>query len=126
MAQQNGNSYSIITNETKIKGEVFSKNDIRFDGEIEGEITCGEKILFGPKCLINGDIECKKADISGEINGSVSASEIIRLRKNSKLTGPITAKTLIIEEGAIFNGTCSMAKETDKIKKQYQNNTKND
>lgn len=100
--------YSILAPGTKIKGDISSDTDLRLDGIMEGNIVSEGKVILGPNSSIIGNITCSNAEISGKVKGNVSAPEQLSLKSTSRIDGSITTSTLIIEAGAILNGTCKM------------------
>jgi len=98
-----------ITTGTSITGDIISNGDIRIDGILKGNLNTKGKVVVGNEGVINGEIECKNADISGKVEGKVKVSELLSLSKSAKITGEITTNRLAIEPGAIFSGTCNMS-----------------
>lgn len=105
-----GNTHNTIATGTVIKGDVFSENDFRLDGEIEGNIICKRKIIIGQKGMIKGNTDCETAEVSGTITGDIKASERLILKASSILNGNIYSPVLEIEPNSTFNGTCHMGK----------------
>jgi len=106
--------YSILAPGTKIKGDISSDTDLRLDGVMEGNIVTEGKVILGSASSIMGNITCSNAEISGAVKGNVMAPEQLSLKSQSRIDGTITTSTLIIESGAILNGTCKMP-ETSSI-----------
>ncbi len=100
--------YSILAPGTKIQGDISSDTDLRLDGIMEGNIVSEGKVILGPSSAIIGNITCSNAEISGAVKGNVSAPEQLSLKSTSRIEGSITTSTLIIESGAVLNGTCAM------------------
>lgn len=101
-------SINIISEGTKIKGDVIANGDIRIDGELIGNISAKSKLVIGPKGKIEGQIICTNIEVSGSIKGKVTASELINLKSTSQIVGDIIAGKLSIEPGAMFSGSCVM------------------
>lgn len=97
-----------ITTGTSITGDVISNGDIRIDGTLKGNLNTKGKVVVGNEGFINGEIECKNADVSGKIEGKIKVAELISLSKSAKISGEITTNRLAIEPGAVFSGTCNM------------------
>jgi cytoskeletal protein CcmA (bactofilin family) len=95
---------------TEITGSVKSSTDFRIDGKIEGNIQCGGKIIVGEKGYIKGDIISKNMEISGQVNGTVSTEGQLSFKSTAVFEGEITTNKLVIEVGAVFNGSCHMQK----------------
>ncbi len=106
-----GTMNTLVGNGTSIEGSLNVSSSIRVDGKIEGQITCSETMLVGKTGVIDASVRVKNATIGGKVQGDISAQEVVILESKSTLIGDVTTKKLIIEEGAIFNGTCRMNEE---------------
>ena len=93
---------------TIITGDVISKGDIRVDGTLKGSVSTEGKVVLGREGVIEGDIVCKDADISGTIKARITVSQLLSLKTTAKLNGDIITNKLSIEPGASFTGSCSM------------------
>jgi cytoskeletal protein CcmA (bactofilin family) len=101
-------SINIISEGTKIKGDVIANGDIRIDGELLGNISAKGRLVIGPKGKIEGQIICNNIEISGYVKGKVTASELINMKSTSQIIGDIVAGKLSVEPGSVFSGTCVM------------------
>lgn len=101
-------SINLIGNGTVINGDITSNGDVRIDGILKGNITINGKLVIGSTGKIEGNVTCQNADISGEIHGKASVSELLILKASSKLLGDIITGKISIEPNATFTGTCSM------------------
>ncbi len=114
MAKLTGNgdnisqTINIISEGTKIKGDINANGDIRIDGELIGNILVKGKLVVGPKGRIEGQINCSNIEISGYIKGKVTASELLNMKSTSQITGDIIAGKLSVEPGSLFSGSCVM------------------
>lgn len=102
------NSATLISAGTVLKGDVKSENDLRIDGTIHGDVHSQAKVVIGPSGFVEGNIEGNHADISGRLVGNVAAKEMVQLRNNCQVQGNITAASLQIDAGAVFNGQSHM------------------
>ena len=93
---------------TVITGDIVSKGDIRIDGTLRGSVNTEGKIVLGREGMIEGDVICKDADISGTIKAKITVSQLLSLKTTAKLNGDIITNKLSIEPGAAFSGSCSM------------------
>jgi cytoskeletal protein CcmA (bactofilin family) len=106
---------------TVITGDIHSKGDIRVDGTLKGSVITEGKVVLGKEGVIEGDVECSTADISGMIKAKITVSQLLLLKTSAKLNGDITTNKLSIEPGAEFTGSCSMGaviKEIKHVEKQ--------
>ena len=93
---------------TVVTGEVQSKGDIRVDGSLKGSLNTSGKVVLGKEGVIEGDVLCNSADISGTIKAKITVSQLLSLKATAKLNGDIITNKLSIEPGASFSGSCSM------------------
>jgi len=106
-----GTMNTLVGNGTTIEGSLNVPSSIRIDGKIVGQITCSETLLVGKTGLIEASVRVKNATVGGKVQGDITAQETVILEGKSTLVGDVTTKKLIIEEGAVFNGTCRMSEE---------------
>lgn len=104
---QSGN-HNVLSANTSVKGEIYSDDDFRLDGKVEGSVKCKGKIVTGPHSKVTGTIYCPEADLMGELEGDIHVEGNLILRSTLILNGNVVAKSLEIEPGAVFNGSCVM------------------
>lgn len=109
--KQSGLMFNALTAGSKIVGTVFADTDYRIDGLIDGDLQCNGKVVIGEAGKIKGTIVCQNAEILGTMEGKINCQQQLSLRATSKVEGEVTTKTLIVEPGAVFNGSCSMSKK---------------
>lgn len=101
-------SVNIIGTGTVIEGDITTNGDMRIDGSLTGTINVKGKLVVGVSGMVEGEIICQNADISGTIKGKIGVAELLALKSSSKLTGDIITNKIAIEPGATFSGSCSM------------------
>ena len=101
---------------TIITGDVQSKGDVRIDGNLKGSVNTTGKLVLGKEGVIEGDVVCNNADISGTLKAKITVSQLLLLKTTAKLTGDISTNKLSIEPGAAFTGSCSMGAVIKDIK----------
>ena len=75
------------------------------DGRVEGTITLTDsKLTIGPSARVDADVAARDVVILGVLNGNVTATVRVDLRKGGNLTGNVRAARLSIEEGALLSG----------------------
>ena len=112
--QQSGLMFNALTAGSKIVGNITADSDFRIDGLIEGELNCTGKVVIGEAGRIKGTVICANAEILGLMEGKITCHQQLSLRASGKIQGEVHTKTLIVEPGAIFNGTCAMGSEAAK------------
>ncbi|MBO4568042.1 MAG: polymer-forming cytoskeletal protein [Bacteroidales bacterium] len=109
---------NLIGNGTTIKGEITATGDIRVDGTIIGTMKSTGKVVIGQQGIVEGDIVCNSADISGRVKGTVRVEELTTLKSTSRLEVELFTKQLFIEVGAIFTGRCDMSQKAPETPKK--------
>jgi cytoskeletal protein CcmA (bactofilin family) len=99
-----------LGNGTKAEGTLICNGQIRLDGSFTGDISVQGSLMIGTEAMIKADIHATSLYISGEIHGSITVDEIIEIGPLGKVFGEIHAPTLIIYEGAVFDGQCQMSR----------------
>ena len=125
-------STSFLGKGTNIDGRFEVEGSVRIDGRVKGEIEGGADLVIGDSAYIEASIKVKNLTVMGEIHGNIICEDKLEINNTGKVVGEITAKRLIIEENAIFEGQSHMKKE-DKIlvnsspplEQKTQNNKKN-
>ena len=79
----------------------------RIDGKVRGNIKSDGMLIIGENGSVEGDINCSEILIYGTVIGNIDAQRV-ELKKGSSLTGDMRVDALVIEEGALYNGRCSM------------------
>jgi cytoskeletal protein CcmA (bactofilin family) len=93
---------------TSFEGKLEFSGVVRVDGRIKGEIVGDGTLIVGESASIHADVRVTHLVISGEIRGSLFASERVEIRSPGKVFGNIHAPKVIMEEGVIFEGHCRM------------------
>ena len=110
------NSINLIGSGTVIEGDVKSNGDIRIDGTVIGQVISKAKVVIGSTGMVEGDVNCQSADVSGTIKGKMYVSELLFLKSSSKIMGDIITGKLVVEVGSTFTGSCNMGPVIKDIK----------
>src|SRR5271155_1986304 len=95
----------------KVVGQIYSKEDLYVDGEIEGTVEALEhKLTIGPNGVVHAGVKSREVVALGTIQGNVEAHDKIEIRKDAKLVGDIRTARIVIEDGAYFKGSIDIVK----------------
>ena len=103
---------NLINSNTIVEGKIFTKGNLRIDGKIDGEIASDGSVVIGNGGELTGNLICRNLVSGGKLTGSVMVSERTQLESTAVFTGELTTKKLVIDEGSIFDGNCSMTSKT--------------
>jgi len=90
------------------KGNLNVEHTLRVDGKFTGDITTTDSLIVGKDGEVNGNVKAKTLVVGGKVGGTAEVKEIITLESKSEFRGEIKTTKLVIDEGAIFDGRCSM------------------
>ncbi len=96
----------VISAGTLIDGKFSATENVRLDGTIKGEIKCEKRLVMGEQGKVIGDVVTVDAVIMGTVEGELKASGTLTLKGSAFIKGTITAKYMVVEEGARYNGEC--------------------
>ena len=99
---------TVIGSGVVIDGPVSSKHPIKVDGIIHGSVKTKANVFIGPNSVIDGDVHGKDVTVCGKVNGNVSAKGRIIISSKAQISGNMSMEQLVVDEGALFNGTCTM------------------
>lgn len=99
---------TVIGESVIIDGPVFSKREIRIDGIVHGSVTTKANLFIGPDSVVDGDIQAKDVTICGKVKGNVFAKGRVIVTSKANVSGNMSMDQLVVDEGACFNGRCSM------------------
>jgi cytoskeletal protein CcmA (bactofilin family) len=102
---------AIIGKSVMIKGQIFSREDLTIDGEIDGSVELHEhRLTVGPNGKLQAGVKAREVVVLGTIHGNVEASDKIDIRKDAKLVGDIKTARVVIEDGAYFKGNIDIVR----------------
>lgn len=112
---------------TVVTGEAGFKAMMRIDGQMSGRITStGGTLVIGTNGRVDANIEVAVATVHGTVNGDIIATQRLELGRSAKVSGNIQTPSLMIEQGAIFEGSCKMTQVTAAAEKNKQTYSSHD
>jgi cytoskeletal protein CcmA (bactofilin family) len=105
---------TFISDGSEIVGDIKVEHDLRVEGYLKGTVVVGGMLVLGPTGKIEGEVTARSATIAGQIIGNIKGQEKIVLETKSTLVGDLQTCDLVINEGAVFQGNCSMRNDERK------------
>jgi len=93
---------------SEFEGKLSFEGTVRVEGVMKGEIRSKDKLVVGDGARVEAEIDVGSATISGQVTGNITAASRLELKAPAKIKGNVTTPILIIEEGVVFDGNCSM------------------
>ena len=117
-AMERGEMNAFMGGETFFEGKLSYTGAVRLDGRFKGEIQSDDTLIVGETARVEGEIHVGTAIIQGEIVGNVYAKERVELHHPGRMIGDITTPSVVIDDGAIFEGKCKMKEKKEDKKGQ--------
>lgn len=102
---------TVIGPDTQIKGEMTFEGSAKILGKFDGKIVSKGEVQIGQGAVCKATIEASTVIVDGEVAGNITARERVKLNASAKVTGDMVAKTLIVAEGAAFQGQYQVGAE---------------
>ncbi len=116
-----GTLSGFVGNGTVLTGEASFKGMLRVDGHLSGRVSSQDgTLIISTNGQVDANIEVAVAQIFGTVNGDIIATKRIEMGRVAKVTGNIQTPALVIENGAIFEGSCRMAQIKEETEKRTQ------
>jgi cytoskeletal protein CcmA (bactofilin family) len=96
---------------SRMQGELTFEASFRIDGNFEGTVRSSGRLVVGEGGVVEGEVHVRHVLVTGEVRGSVEAGEQIHIAPGGRLLADITTPSLVIEDGAVFEGKCVMNRD---------------
>lgn len=104
---------------TVLSGETNFQAMLRVDGHLVGSVTSESgTLLVGSNGQVDANIAVSSAVVNGVVNGDIIATERVQLGRTARVIGNIQTPRVVIEDGAVFEGTCMMMKAREAIEER--------
>lgn len=109
------NVSTILDKESSFEGKMTFEGCVVINGKFKGEIFSDGSLIVGEGGYVEGKIDIGLIQIQGEMHGNIMAKQKIEIMAPAVVQGDICAPSLIIKEGAIFEGNCTMGRQEGKV-----------
>jgi cytoskeletal protein CcmA (bactofilin family) len=118
------NKKNQIEKGTKVIGDIESHGNLRFDGEMIGNVTSQLKVVLGQDCMMQGKLTAQTAEISGEISGEIIVTDLLILKSTAVVNANVVYGKVMIEDGAVLSGQVKQGGGVVKNINEKQQNSK--
>jgi cytoskeletal protein CcmA (bactofilin family) len=104
-----------------IKGDLSGNEDLQIDGTVEGRIDLpNNQLTIGAEGRVKAEVHAKAVIVIGHVTGNLSAADRIQVEATGIVDGDVKAPRLVIQEGAMLNGSVEMTGSAAKSSKQLE------
>lgn len=116
---KDGKLSGFVGHGTSLTGDTSFQMMLRVDGHLTGTVKSdGGTLIVGNNGQLDANVSVGNAQINGTVNGDITATDRIQLGRTARVVGNIATPKLIIEDGALFEGGCTMLKARESADKQ--------
>ncbi|MCK5391689.1 MAG: polymer-forming cytoskeletal protein [Deltaproteobacteria bacterium] len=114
---------TLIGDGCEFEGNMSSSSSTRIDGKLKGRITGENSIVVGETGLVLGEIKASETVVYGKVEGTIETNSL-EIKRSGIVLGDIFIESLIVEDGGIYNGRCTMNEITENISIETSEGTK--
>jgi len=114
---------TLIGDGCEFEGNMSSSSATRIDGKLDGRIIGENTIVVGENGVVLGEIRATETVIYGRVEGSIESNRL-EIKRSGIVLGDVFIESLIVEDGGIYNGRCTMNEVTEKISIETTQGTK--
>ncbi|GAB5520274.1 MAG: hypothetical protein RhofKO_25250 [Rhodothermales bacterium] len=100
---------NLVGEGSTLEGSIQSEQDLNVAGRVKGNLTTSGRLVITASGYVDGDVKAQSATIAGEVSGTVHVKGTLTLRPTARIAADITTGSLAVDEGARFEGNCTMA-----------------
>jgi cytoskeletal protein CcmA (bactofilin family) len=93
-----------------IIGEIYSREELLVDGEVDGKLELQHRLTVGANGKVRATIKAREVVVYGNVQGDVEVSDKITIKKGGSLVGDIRTAGIVIDDGAYFKGSIDIVK----------------
>lgn len=108
-----GETMTLLDKDAQFEGKLTFEGKVQINGRFRGEIFSEGTLVIGEGAEVDANIEIHTVIIQGQVNGQIQAKSLIEMHPPAVVKGEISSPNLVISEGAIFEGSCSMGRENE-------------
>ncbi len=102
---------TILSEDIDFTGDLTFKKPLMIKGKFNGTIKSSSDLYIGKNAVIKAQVDASLVSVKGTIDGNINSEKRVELFSTSQITGDITSPAIVMENGAILNGICTMEKK---------------
>jgi cytoskeletal protein CcmA (bactofilin family) len=103
-----GQVNGLIDRGCSFEGKLMFDGTVQVNGDFRGEVLSDGTLIVGPEAKLCAQIQIDTIIVEGNVEGSIEAKGRVELRRGANLVGDITTPSLVVEDGAVFQGRSQM------------------
>lgn len=109
-------AFSVVDRHSAFDGTFRADRDLRIEGEVKGAILCQGMLFVAQGAQVTAEVEAENITVAGDLNGEIRCRGRLQMMPSGRVRGKISTNTLVINEGAYYEGELEMAAPEDRAK----------
>jgi cytoskeletal protein CcmA (bactofilin family) len=113
----NGNAWQEVRvslgPDAEVTGKLSFETATRIEGKLHGEVRATDLLVVGADAVVQATVHAAKLVVLGEVRGQVQGATRVEICAGGKLFGDIETKSLVVQEGATFEGRSRMGQSVE-------------
>ncbi len=108
-SERMGDLNTILGKGSSFEGTLVVDHSLRIDGSLKGKIKASDTLVVGKEGQVDGTVTVKNLTVGGKMKGNITVIGKTVLESKAEFAGELKTSKLVIDEGAMFDGSCSMS-----------------
>jgi cytoskeletal protein CcmA (bactofilin family) len=108
-------TFSVIDRNSIFDGTFQTTRDLRVEGEVKGTIECKGTLFVATGATVGAKVEAENVTVAGDLNGEIRCRGRLQIMPSGKVRGKVVTQTLVINEGALYEGQLEMTAPDKRI-----------
>jgi len=109
-------TFSVIDRHSAFDGTFRADRDLRIEGEVKGTIECQGTLFVAEGATVHAQVDAENVTVAGNLNGEITCHGRLQLMPSGQVRGKVSTETLVIDEGAFYEGQLEMPAPEDRGK----------
>ncbi len=102
-------TFSVIDRHSAFDGTFRADRDLRVEGEVKGTIECQGTLFVAEGATVHAEVNAENVTVAGDLNGEIRCHGRLQMMASGRVRGRVSTETLVINEGAYYEGALEMA-----------------
>lgn len=105
-------SFSVIDRFSRFDGDFVAERDLRVEGNVKGSIECHGTLYIAEGAVVSAKVTAENITVAGDLSGETRCRGKLHLLPTGRVRGRVSTASLVISEGAIYEGELAMAESS--------------
>jgi cytoskeletal protein CcmA (bactofilin family) len=108
-------AFSVVDRHSAFDGTFRADRDLRIEGEVKGTIECQGTLFVAQGATVTAKVEAENITVAGDLNGDIRCRGRLQMMPSGRVRGKVATETLVVNEGAYYEGQLEMAAPEDRV-----------